>query len=253
MYPNVTYICLSRNFGQHNALLTGIRYAKGEYVVCLDDDMETPPKESLKLLHAIRQTHQDVVYGQYQRNASWFRSLGSWMNNAMVDFVFHKPHEVVLNSYFVMNSFIAKQIGLYDGPFVYIPGLVFRVTRSVSGVPIVVGKRMYGSSNYSLKTLFLLWANGIANYSLFPLRASIAVGLFVAFLGFVISLFIVISRLSRPDVAVGWASIIATILVFGGLTLLFIGFVGEYVGRIFFTLTKNPQAVIRTIIRKGTS
>ena len=246
----VSYICLSRNFGQHNALLTGIRYAKGAYVVCLDDDLETPPQESMKLLTSIQKTHLDVVYGQYQRDCSWFRNIGSSINNIMVDFVFHKPHDVLLHSYFVMNRFVAKQISLYDGPFVYVPGLIFRVTQRVGGTPIHSGRRMYGSSNYSLKKLALLWINGITNYSLFPLRVSIAIGLFVAILGFILSLVIVGMRLAYSEIAVGWASTIATILVFGGLILLFIGFVGEYVGRIFFTLTKNPQSVIREIVRK---
>ncbi len=249
-YPHVSYICLSKNFGQHNALLTGIRYAEGVYVVCLDDDLETPPKESIKLLNSIEHTHLDVVYGQYQRDCSWFRNIGSIINNMMVDFVFHKPHDVLLHSYFIMNRFVAKQISLYDGPFVYVPGLIFRVTQRVGGTPIVSGSRLYGSSNYSLKKLALLWINGITNYSLFPLRVSIAIGLFVAILGFIISLVIVGMRLTRPEIAVGWASTIATILVFGGLILLFIGFVGEYVGRIFFTLTKDPQSVIREIVRK---
>jgi len=247
----VSYISLSRNFGQHNALLAGIRYAEGAYVVCMDDDLETPPKESGKLLRSIEQTHLDVVYGQYERDCSWFRNIGSSVNNLMANFVFHKPKDVTLHSYFVMNRFIAQQITLYDGPFVYLPGLIFRVTQRVGGTFIFSGSRKYGASNYSFKKLMLLWINGITNYSLFPLRVSIAIGLFVALLGFIISLFVVISRLTHPEVVMGWASTIAAVLVFGGLTLLFVGFVGEYVGRIFFTLTKNPQSVIREIVRKN--
>lgn len=245
----VVYICLSRNFGQHNALLTGIKYTRGKYVVCLDDDLETPPEESVKLLQYIQSHEYDVVYGQYKRQSSWFRDIGSRINNMMANFVFHKPHDVSLHSYFIINRFIADQVSQYDGPFVYLPGLIFRVTQRVGGVDIKSNARPFGRSNYSFSKLTFLWINGIINYSLFPLRLSIAIGLLVAVLGFMLSTLVIIMKLTYPEIATGWASLIGTVLVFGGLTLLFIGFVGEYVGRIFYSLAKNPQSVVRYIKR----
>lgn len=240
----VTYIALSKNYGQHNALLTGIRLTKGDYVICMDDDLETPPEESLKLLTTIRTLPYDVVYGQYTRGGK-FRRFGSSINNLMASIVFRKPKDVQLNSFFIMTRFVANHISSYSGPFVYLPGLIFQVTNRVGGIALKHNGRHQRFSRYQFRTLLALWLSGFTNYSLVPLRLSTALGFLSSVMGFILAVVVIVARLIDNEVYLGWSSLIVTQLIFGGLILMCMGILGEYIGRIFITVNKGPQSIIR--------
>jgi undecaprenyl-phosphate 4-deoxy-4-formamido-L-arabinose transferase len=244
------YIELSRNFGQHNALLQGIRASTGTYVICMDDDMETPPGEAMKLLTAMEQFSYDVVYGQYKRGEG-FRRFGSDVNNLMANIVFHKSNEIQLNSYFIMNRFVANEIITYDAPYVYLPGLIFHVTNRIGGVPVIHRMGNVRASRYRLGSLIALWLSGVTNYSILPLRLSVALGFLSAAFGFGLAVFEVIQKIMDPDIFMGWTSLMVVHLMFSGIVLMSVGVLGEYVGRIFYIINHGPQGVVRRTIKNG--
>lgn len=160
---SIRYIQLAKNFGQHNAILTGLRFTQGEVVVCLDDDLQTPPEEALILLHALKKRHTDVVYGQYETNEDPIRRIGTRLHNLMAQ-VFGKPKDVTLTSFFCMTGAVARSVSTYKGSLVYLPGLVFRATNAITSVPVRHESRKYGRSGYTFLGLFKLWIIGVLVY-----------------------------------------------------------------------------------------
>lgn len=160
---SITYIQLAGNFGQHNAILTGLRFVRGNRVICLDDDLQTPPEEALTLLDALKKRHADVMYGQYETNEDPVRRVGTRLHNLMAQ-VFGKPKDVTLTSFFCMTGSVAQKVSGYKGTLVYLPGLVFRATNNIASVPVAHESRKYGRSGYTVGSLIKLWVIGVLVY-----------------------------------------------------------------------------------------
>ena len=242
----VKLISFSKNFGQHNALIAGIRFASGDYIISMDDDLQTPPDEMGKLIDELERNNYDVVFAKYKtENKSIFRVFGSFVNDLMANALAEKPKNITINSYFIMKRYIANEIIKYEHAYPYIIGLIFRVTQNVCNVLIQHRDRKIDKSNYTLKKLLQLWFNGFTNFSIKPLRISSVFGLFFSISGFVYLLIIIIRRIMNPGIQAGWTSIMAAIIFFGGIQLLSIGLLGEYIGRVFLSINKKPQYVIK--------
>jgi len=242
----VKLISFSKNFGQHNALMAGIRVASGDYIISMDDDLQTPPDEMGKLIDELERNNYDVVFAKYKtENKSIFRVFGSFVNDKMANILAEKPKNITINSYFIMKKYIANEIIKYDHAYPYIGGLIFRVTQNVGNVLIEHRERKIGKSNYTLKKLLQLWFNGFTNFSVKPLRISSIFGLFLSITGFIYLLVIIIRKIINPGTPTGWTSIMAAIIFFGGIQLLSIGLLGEYIGRLFLSINKKPQYVIK--------
>ena len=242
----VKLISFSKNFGQHNALMAGIKVASGDYIISMDDDLQTPPAEMYKLIDALENNNYDVVFAKYKiKNKSIFRILGSFVNDKMANILAEKPKNVTINSYFIMKKYIANEIIKYGHAYPYIGGLIFRVTQNVGNILIEHRDRKIGKSNYTLKKLLQLWFNGFTNFSVKPLRISSVFGLFFSITGFIYLLIIIIRKIINPGIPAGWTSIMAAIIFFGGIQLLSIGLLGEYIGRVFLSINKKPQYVIK--------
>ncbi|MDP1722126.1 MAG: glycosyltransferase [Candidatus Gottesmanbacteria bacterium] len=160
---SIIYIQLAGNFGQHNAILTGLKFARGNIVVCLDDDLQTPPEEAVILLDALTDRDVDVVYGQYETNEDPVRRIGTRLHNLMAQ-VFGKPKDVTLTSFFCMTKSVAHTVSQYKGTLVYLPGLVFRATKKITSVPVRHVPRKYGRSGYTFLGLLKLWLIGVLVY-----------------------------------------------------------------------------------------
>lgn len=242
----VKLISFSKNFGQHNALMAGIKIASGDYIISMDDDLQTPPDEMGKLIEELEKNNYDVVFAKYKtENKSIFRIFGSFVNDKMVNILADKPKNITINSYFIMKKYIANEIIKYEHAYPYMGGLIFRVTQNVGNVLIQHRDRQIGKSNYTLKKLLQLWFNGFTNFSVKPLRISSVFGLFFSITGFVYLLIIIIRKIINPGIQAGWTSIMAAIIFFGGIQLLSIGLLGEYIGRVFLSINKKPQYVIK--------
>lgn len=244
-YPFIKGINFSRNFGQHSALMAGIAEADGEYVVCLDDDGQTPADEADKLLNQIRDGY-DVVYARYaHKEHSAFRNWGTRLNDKMACALLDKPRELYLSSYFCMRKYIADEVVKYTNPYPYLAGLIIRSTHNIANVDIHHRQRDSGRSGYTFRKLVSLWFNGFTSFSVKPLRIASFSGFIVAFMGMLYAAFIVIHKIVNPEIAVGWSSLMAALLIIGGMLMLMLGLIGEYIGRIYISLNKMPQYVIK--------
>lgn len=243
--PNIKGICLAKNFGQHSALMAGYANATGDYIVSLDDDGQTPACETYKLVEKLEEGF-DVVYGYYNHAAQHlFRRLGSWTNKKMAEAIIGQPKTLNTTSFFIMRKFIADEIVRYPHPFPYISGLVFRATKNLGNVYVGHRKRLEGKSGYTLRGLISLWVNGFTAFSVKPLRAATFIGIICALVGFVAGLFVVYEKFMNPQVPIGYTSLLATLLFVGGMIMLLLGLIGEYVGRIYISINQSPQYVVR--------
>jgi glycosyltransferase involved in cell wall biosynthesis len=248
---NVTFVQLSRNFGEHNAVLAGFSHSRGRYIAVLDDDGQNPPEEIIRMLDELKRKNYDVVYGHYiQKQHSWFRNFGSWFNDRIATFMLHKPRELYLSSFKVMNRFLADEITKYRGPYPYADGLIYRVTRNIGQIPVEHRRNVGSPSRYTFRRLVRLWLNMFLNFSIKPLRISIYVGLLTSCLSIVALIAILIDRLwITPNVTLGIPTVLGTIVLLAGIQLMILGLVGEYLGRLYLDQTGTPQYVVRYLKR----
>ena len=246
--PKIKVIDLAKNFGQHSALLTGLRHVSGDIIVCLDDDGQTPANECFRLINALNDKI-DVVYARYTvKHHSAFRNWGSRVNGLVSRYLIGQPKDLYMSSYFACKRYVADEVVKYDKPYPYLGGLVLRTTNNITDVVIDHKDRMVGESNYNLGKLFSLWLNGFTAFSIKPLRIASLAGAFCSACGFIYAVVIIIKKLIRPDIQVGYSSMMASILFIGGMIMLMLGLIGEYIGRIYLSLNKEPQYVIRRVI-----
>ncbi len=238
-------ILLSRNFGQHAALMAGYRKAEGEIVVTMDDDGQSDPGGIKQLIQKAEEGY-DVVYARYPAyQKSSFRVFGSWMNRKMSEAMIGKPKTIQGNSFYLMKRFIRDEIIRYTGSYPYIGGLIFRATQNIGEVEIQQRSRKEGVSGYSLIKLMGLWLNGFTAFSVKPLRMASLLGIFSAFGGFLVGISTVIRKLLNPNILMGYSSLLAAIFFIGGVLMMLLGVIGEYVGRIYISLNNAPQYVIK--------
>lgn len=243
--PNIKGIGFARNFGQHSALMAGLRASEGDYVVCLDDDGQTPADEVDKLLTKLEEGY-DAVYAKYEhKQHSSFRNLGSKVNELMTRVMLGKPADLYVSSYFAVQRFIVDDMIRYENSYPYVIGLVLRATKNITNVTVNHREREIGNSGYTFKKLLGLWFNGFTAFSVKPLRIATALGAFCAFVGFIYGIYTIVKKFINPDVPLGFSSTMAAVVFFGGMIMLMLGLIGEYIGRIYISLNNQPQYVVR--------
>ena len=248
---HITAVDLAKNFGQHAALMCGIRHSSGEILVCLDDDGQTPADEVGKLLEKIEAGY-DVVYASYDhKQHSGFRNFGSRVNAWMTEIMLGKPKELSLTSYFAAKRFIVDEMLRYENCFPYVMGLVLRSTKNICNVPVNHRSREEGQSGYTLGKLLSLWMNGFTSFSIKPLRLATYFGALTALAGFIYALVIIIRHFAVGTAPLGWSSTTALLLILGGVILLVLGLIGEYIGRIFMCVNSSPQYVERSVVKRS--
>ena len=242
---NIKGLGFAKNFGQHSALMAGLRYSGGDYVVCLDDDGQTPADEVDRLLDKLEEGY-DAVYAKYEhKHHSAFRNLGSKVNERMTRMMLDKPADLYVSSYFAVRRFVVDDMIRYENSYPYVIGLVLRATKNITNVVVNHRDREEGTSGYTLKKLMGLWFNGFTAFSVKPLRIATCIGGVSAIVGFLYGIYTIIKRLVNPDVPMGFSSTMAAIVFFGGMIMLMLGLIGEYIGRIYISLNNSPQYVIR--------
>ncbi len=241
----ITFLSLSRNFGEHNAVLAGLRASSGRYVVTMDDDLQNPPSEVLKLLAIAESEQRDVVYAIYERKEhAWWRNFGSTLTNFIADYVVDKPKKLYLSSFRCMTRLVADEVAKSRNPYPYIDGLIFQITQNAGVVRVRHVEREQGRSGYTLRKLVRLWMSMLINFSVLPLRLMTFAGMITSALGFLAVIEVVLEHLLKRN-PTGWSSLMAAILLLSGTQLLLLGIMGEYVGRIYLGISDKPQSVIR--------
>jgi undecaprenyl-phosphate 4-deoxy-4-formamido-L-arabinose transferase len=248
----VTVVNLARNFGEHNAVLAGLRETHGQWVVTMDDDGQNPPAEVLRLLAAARSGGYDAVFGRYavKKHATW-RNWGSWFVNQIAIWVLDKPRGFYLSSFRCLSRFLVGEITRYEGPHPYIDGLILQSTRHFASVSVEHRPRGSGRSRYTLRKLVRLWLRLLVNFSVRPLRIATMVGLAMGTLGLVGLVWVAILFLTDRGPAFGWGSLTAALFLFSGTQMVMLGLIGEYLGRVYLNINRRPQAVVREIWRSG--
>ncbi len=245
---NIIGVNLAKNFGQHAALMAGFHYCSGDITVCLDDDGQTPANEVGKLLDKIEEGY-DVVYAKYEhKKHSAFRNFGSKVNEIMTRFMLGKPRELYVSSYFAARKFVVDEMLRYQNSYPYVIGLVLRTTKNVTNVVVNHREREIGTSGYTFGKLLGLWLNGFTAFSIKPLRVATACGGFCAVAGFLYGIYTIIKKLVNPAVPMGWSSTMAALVFIGGMLMLMLGLIGEYLGRIYISLNNAPQYVVREVV-----
>lgn len=245
----ITGINFAKNFGQHSGLMAGLREAKGDYVVCLDDDGQTPACEVGKLLDKLDEGF-DAVYASYEhKKHSAFRNFGTFMNEKMAEVMLGKPRSLFVSSYFAVKRFVVDEMIKYENAYPYVIGLVLRTTKNITNVPVNHRQREVGTSGYTFSKLLNLWINGFTAFSVKPLRIATGIGACCAGLGFIYGIYTIIKKFVVPDVPLGYSALMTAILFIGGMLMLMLGMVGEYVGRMYISMNNSPQYVIKEKIK----
>ena len=244
--PRIHGICFSRNFGQHSALMAGYRQVTGDIVVSMDDDGQNPPSEIFRLIDAV-DSRTDIVYADYPRKQhSRFRNLGSRLSNRMFSWMLGKPRELYLASYWAAKRFVIDEMIRCESPFPYVDGLALQSTTRIINVPVDHLPRAEGHSGYNFFSLFRLWTNAFTSFSVKPLRIATYTGCVSSVSGVLLGIVLIIRKLIlRDGVDEGWTSLMAMMLILSGILMMMLGLVGEYVGRIFITMNRSPQYVIK--------
>lgn len=245
----LTVVNLARNFGEHNAVMAGLSHARGDYIINMDDDLQNPPEEVVRLWRYAKDNACDVVYTYYadKQHAAW-RNLGSRFTNWCADNLLDKPKGLYLSSFRCMSSFVARNILEHTGPFPYVDGLIMQVTQNIGRLQVQHLARAEGRSNYTLRRLVRLFMSMFLNFSVMPLRIGTLVGFMMAGLGLLVFLVILIEALGGRTPQ-GYASVMAAILLLAGVQLIMLGLVGEYLGRLFLTVNRKPQFIVRDVQR----
>lgn len=241
-------VCHGRNYGEHNAVLTGYRHSRGDYVLNFDDDLQNPPEEGLRLWQEARRRQLDVVYGDYRtkQHAGW-RNIGSRFANRTANSLLDLPDRLYLSSFRCVSGPVAHKVAEYQGPYPYIDGLLSQYTRAIGSLKVQHDSRQAGESGYNLRRLIRLWLNIFTSFSVMPLRIVSLLGFALAIMGLLLVIALLVSTYVETRTTPGWLSIISAILLFGGIQSLILGLIGEYVGRILLTVSGKPQSFVRTV------
>lgn len=248
----VKVIQLAKNAGQHNATMAGLNYAEGDVIISMDDDGQTHCSQLNKLFGKFDEGF-DVVFGYYEdKKHSGFRNFGSWVNYQTVRLLIGKPKEMKTSSFWVIRRYVRDYIIQYKSQFTHLQGLFLRTvsTEKIASVPVEHFERAYGKSNYTLKKLIGLWSN-IMGFSTVPLKFAQRFGAVLSVLGVIGAIVVFVRKLINPAIAVGWSSLMVGLFFFSGMIIFFLGIIGEYIGRLFLSMSNSPQFVVKDVYYKG--
>ena len=252
--PKIIGVNLSRNFGQTTAKMAALPYATGDVLVYMDDDGQHPADRIFDLVDKVLEEDYDLVYARFpHKKHSLFKRFTSWLNSRVLELNGSKPKGIALSSYLAMNSVAVEALRKYKSPFPSIGGYLSHVVRRYANVDMEHRDRLAGESNYTLSKMLRLWLTGFTNFSTVPLRISAFIGAFCSVFGFVTGLVMIIRKLINPAIAAGYTSMIAVQLFIGGVIMMILGLCGEYIGRIYMTISNMPQYEIRETINADIS
>lgn len=244
----ITAINLSKNYGQHAARMAAIPFLEGEYIVYMDDDGQHPVSGIFPMIEKLEEGNYDVVYALFkQKKHSLFKRITSKVNTATLNLLTGKPKDIKNSSFSVMKKYVLKEMEKYKSPFPSWTGFIMQITRNISNVELEHYERISGKSNYTLKKMFKLYINSLTGFSIVPLRISSIIGVIVAIIGFLIGIYSIFHKIFNPLVPMGYTSMISVMLFIGGMIMMMLGMLGEYVGRIYMINNNLPQYTIKEI------
>ncbi|HIZ22594.1 MAG TPA: glycosyltransferase family 2 protein [Candidatus Blautia faecigallinarum] len=243
-YPNVKGIHFAKNFGQHNAIMAGLSYTKGELIVGMDDDMQNHPSQIPQFLKKMEEGF-DVVFGVFkERKFSAIKNITGSVSRFLLWRLLDRPKDIQMSSFWCCRRYVRDEVVKYDGYNVFLQVLFFRTTHNIANIEIEHYARESGSSNYTFKKGLKLFMSCL-NFTVIPLRVATFMGTLFSAAGFLGALVVLIRKLLDPTIAVGWSSLMCALLVFFGFSFLMLGIIGEYIGKLILNINRTPQYVIR--------
>jgi len=247
----ITYIKFSKNFGEHNAIMAGLRNCEGDIAIIVDDN-QIIPSEAVKLADYTLKNKFDVVFSKYtEKKDSFLRNLMSKIANISAELFLKKPKNIYFSSFKAIKKDLIDQVTKYKGPFPYIDGLILSASSNLGSFEVIHSSRKRGQSSYTLGKLARHYANLTTNFSTVPIHIFSMIGLFLTVVSFLFILSIFIEKIFNPNLPLGYSTIISVIFFFSGVQMLFLGLIGEYVGKILKNVNKEDQYIINYIKKKN--
>lgn len=245
---SICAIDLLQNYGQHTAVLCGLAHSSGEFIVTMDDDLQNPPSEIIKLLVKIEEGY-DLVFARFeQKRHSRFRRAGSRIIGYLNKKIFGKPDDIVLTNFRIFTRETALRVLNYRTNYPYIPGLLLKSAGKIANVTTEHHSRKEGKSNYNILKILQLVGRLLFNYSSFPLRLVSAMGIVVSLLSFIAGLLYAGKSLFLGVAVQGWTTIVVLLSFLLGFVLVILGIMGEYIARILSQLATDQPYQIREIV-----
>lgn len=248
--PKIKVLNFAVNAGKHTAVLAGYRVVNGEYIVTLDDDCQCPVYELWKLLKPLENDVADITTAEYEKKEeSLIKRLGSDFNSWMSYKLIGKPKKLRIENLYVCKRFVIKEVAKYKNIYPYLEGLLLTVTKKIISIPMK--ERGRGDDNTTGFTFFKsleLLLNGMSAFSVKPLRMISVIGIMTSMTGFIWGTIVIIRKLLNPEILAGYSSLISVILFMGGVIMLTLGVLAEYLGRIFIFINASSQYVIRNTV-----
>lgn len=244
---NIIGVDLSRNYGQASAKMAALPYAAGDAIIYMDDDGQHPAEGIFPLLEKLAEGY-DIVYARFpQKHHSWFKRVTSRLYQKVSEWIGNKPKGISVSSFTAWSRTAADAIMRYHSPFPA-PGLYLnKITTRIANVDVEHRDRLAGESGYSFRKLMGLTMTALTNFSIVPLRVASFIGVFCAIIGFIAGLVIVIRKLIHPSISAGYSSTISVIFFIGGIIMMILGVLGEYIGRIYMSISDMPQYNVRQV------
>ena len=248
--PRVKLLEMARNMNRPGAVMAGLNHASGDLVVVMDDDGQCPMDRLWDLVRPIETGEADVSMAKYpERKQSVFKNFGTYVNQRMTELILDKPRELEFTNFMAIKRCVVREMVKYQNPYPYMTGLLLRSTKHIVNIGMEERSRHDGkATTFTFVKLLSLWMNGLTAFSVKPLRCATLLGFLFAAAGFLFGVYLVFRKLFSPDIEMGYSSIMVSIVVIGGLLMLMLGIIGEYLGRIYICLNKSPQYVVRTHI-----
>lgn len=246
-YPNVKGITLAKNFGQHNAIMAGLHEAEGDYIMGMDDDMQTHPSQIPAFIDKMQEGY-DVVFGIYRkRKFNFMKNLLSKIASFIMWHMVERPKGLEASNYWCCSRYVRDELIRYDGYNLYLQILFYRTTANIANIEIEHFSREEGKSNYNfMKSLKLFMT--FMNYTVVPLRMATIIGTLLSAAGFIATAVVFVRKLLDPEITLGWSSLMCVIMLLFGFVFLILGVIGEYIGKLILNISRTPQYVIRKTI-----
>lgn len=239
---------LSRNFGQHNALICGFEYVTGDFVITMDEDLQHAPEDIAKLISQQQKSDFDVVYGKYEeRKHAFFRNITSKILKKMIEKGIPDIHPDY-SAFRLIKTSVAKSTIDMQNSYTFLDGYLAWITTNVSSCLVTHSERQGGVSAYDLKKLVSHTINIFVTFSNYPIRFLTKMSFFVLFVITIFSMYIFIRKILYNDFIVGYASIIIAVGFGVGLLMLSLGIIGEYIYRINLKTTKRPNYKVDKVL-----
>ena len=238
-------INLRKNSGQDNAIFAGIQYSKGRYVVIMDDDLQHSPADILRLYEEIKKGY-DLCYANFhnKKQALW-KNIGSWFNGKMAEIFIGKPKNIYLSPFKIIRRDVINEVKITNYLYPYIDGLLFSITSNITQINVKHYDRFSGVSTYTFLESVKVFIKLATGFSVLPLRVASFVGFSTSVIGLLLSLYYISEFFLFNSAPQGFTTIVVLLLILGGITLMSLGVIGEYLGRIYLSINKNKSYTIK--------